>query len=228
MQIWVPTKVSWWAYRACSEGKAFSEIECVCARVQMNVCLTAKEKWQLQHLSNYFHTERSWAGAPLLGVFVLAFCWCWAQVSHLIHDWLLCPRGTSCCPWPNAEHSLLSHTLSGTSRHMNVNTHTHKPNKLVNTICGFSIHALLSLVYTITCADMHKVKNKLIQIVPAQPPLQMHTHEHKSIRPYACRGCQQYHADTQMQNTCIHINKKKVFMSSVHLYHTHVNTHTYS
>lgn len=74
------------AYGACLEGKVFSEIERSCARVQMNVFLTAGEKWQLQHLSNYFHTERSWAGAPLLGVFVLAFCWCWVQVSHLIHD----------------------------------------------------------------------------------------------------------------------------------------------
>lgn len=114
------------------------EYKCFCERLKYCIFM---ETWQLSRLSNYFHTERSWAGGGSSSdVFVLALCWCRLQVSHLIHDWLLCPKGTSCCPWLNTELYL---TDSHSSRHVNAHTHAHKPQNLVNAILGFSLRAIL-------------------------------------------------------------------------------------
>lgn len=68
-----------------------------------------------------------------------------SQVSHLIHDCLLCPKGTSCCPWLNTEFPSLSHTPSHTGRRINAHTQTSQTCKYyLGIFCschlGFGLH----------------------------------------------------------------------------------------
>lgn len=196
------TKVSWQAYSAYLEGKILSEIECFCYKVQMNVFITAKEKWQLQHLSNYFHTERSRAGEQL-HFWVYLF---WRSAGCRYHTWFMTSSSVQkellvVLGWTLSApcYLTLTHVPAG------IWMCTHKPNKLVNTIFGFSIHAILGLVYPIICTDMHKHQNKLILTVSAYPHARTHTHTNQFKHMHAiCGFGQEYYTYTNANH--VHIN----------------------
>lgn len=111
----------------------------------MNPFSTAEEKWQLQHLGNYFHTERSLAGVRLY-----FGCVCFGLLltqGHRYRTWFMTASSvqTSCCPWLNTEFPSLSHTPSHTSRRINAHTQTSQTCKYyLGIFCschlGFGLH----------------------------------------------------------------------------------------
>lgn len=87
-----------------------------------------REKWQLQHLGNYFHTERGLmrSAAPLLPLFALAPRWCWA--AGITPDPWLAPLSTRNFLLSLAEEGLRAQRYLAQRRAARAHTrmHTHK------------------------------------------------------------------------------------------------------